>query len=358
MGMVSGRVGRRRSRGPSALVRLPLRKRLAFTLVLVAPPLLALVALARPAPPPLDYGDTWRLPRNPDNYGPGGLLQEGLDIQVTDGLGGAVRWVNNPQGFRHEAPTLPAVQPGTRRVLSLGDSFAAGYRTAQDATYSARLETALNRRGIVCDVPIACIEQPAIGLAWWRRYGASWHPDVVLLGICTGNDIGQAAASAGQPAFDMRMPAAVCIGAGRPRGFGPPFGLAAWLRDPTTEVRDAFDALDACLVELRDAVEATGARFVVGVWPMRFQADPREWPGVLAGQHLRLDAFDIDAATRTIASRARAHGITVVDPLDAFREAAVDGPLYLPNDMHWNADGHRVAAAALLPVVAQLLQGP
>ena len=57
---------------------------------------------------------------------------------------------------------------------------------------------------------------------------------------------------------------------------------------------------------------------------------------------------------------ARERGITLIDPTDAFRAAwrAAEPrddrgqPLFFPNDGHWTARGHEVAALAMLADLA------
>ncbi len=70
----------------------------------------------------LDYGDAVRA----DGLGPGGLLKEGFEGRVTNGLGGTVLWRNNAEGFRRSEDTPETPAPGVVRVLSMGDSFTAG----------------------------------------------------------------------------------------------------------------------------------------------------------------------------------------------------------------------------------------
>ncbi|HEV8266931.1 MAG TPA: hypothetical protein VGR00_01810, partial [Thermoanaerobaculia bacterium] len=47
----------------------------------------------------LDYDTTWRK----GGLGEGGFLKEGFEGEMTDGLGGRIRWKNDAQGFRRDA---------------------------------------------------------------------------------------------------------------------------------------------------------------------------------------------------------------------------------------------------------------
>lgn len=138
----------------------------------------------------LDYHDTWRDYRQ--GVGPGGYLKENFKGYVTDGMGGLVYWENNSQGFRstREFSIQPAT--GAVRILSLGDSFTAGYRVNQDQNFSYLLESRLNQLDQFqqrVEVMISCIEDPPTGLYYLTRYGVHFHPHIVLFGVSLGNDI-------------------------------------------------------------------------------------------------------------------------------------------------------------------------
>ena len=62
-----------------------------------------------------------------------------------------------------------------------------------------------------------------------------------------------------------------------------------------------------------------------------------------------------EGATIMIGGFART-GTPFLDLTDAVRAAGVDR-CYIPNDSHWNAYGHEVAANAVRPFVAQQVLG-
>jgi len=176
--------------------RLILFRALALALVLVPAWLLLETSLflrerlvARRLAGLADYRDTWR----DGGLGPGGYLLESFDRQVLGGDGRPVRWHNNAQGFRHDRPTSALPGDGVLRILSLGDSFTAGYRVGQDETFSYLLEQrAAALAGVdAAEVLISVIEQPTAGLDYLERYGLQLDPDLVLLGLTLGNDLVQ-----------------------------------------------------------------------------------------------------------------------------------------------------------------------
>ena len=144
----------------------------------------------------LDYGDTWRK----GALGAGGYLLEDFDAFVIDGYGKAVHWRNNSYGFRNAYAINPQPDEGTVRILSLGDSFTAGYRLDQVETFSYLLEDYLNEvePGKHHQVLISCIEDPVTGLLYLQNRGFEFHPQMLLLGITLGNDIAHSYASLGR----------------------------------------------------------------------------------------------------------------------------------------------------------------
>jgi len=175
------------------------RKRLAAAVTVVGASVLALGAAelglrawerAGAGADALDYGDV----RREGGLGEGGLLKKGFSGRVRDGYGGTVRWVNDAAGFRREEAVARERAPGSLRVLSLGDSFTAGYRVGQEETFSRLFEEHLETTGrwTEVEVLISLIESPPTGLLYLERHGLGWRPDLVLLGLTLGNDVAQA----------------------------------------------------------------------------------------------------------------------------------------------------------------------
>ena len=130
----------------------------------------------------LDYADTIE----------GGLLRPGFSADVIGPDGGLVPWTNNAAGFRSMREFSPEPPPGTLRILSLGDSFTAGYRVGDEDTFSRRTEIWLTETLGPTEVLVNGIEEPDNGLRYFLDAGAGWSPHVLLVGITLGNDIAQA----------------------------------------------------------------------------------------------------------------------------------------------------------------------
>ena len=364
-----------------------------------------------------DYGDAVRT----DGLGPGGLLREGFSGSLTDGLGGRISWTNNAAGFRSREETSKTPAPGAFRVLSMGDSFTAGYRVDQEATFSRLLEKALRSRGVPAEVLIAETEQPSTGLWWLLHGGFDWRPSLVVLGVTLGNDVAQSFFSVDppgdytieirdggvamerlasptplrdRPEFALQLPPSALLpgapetvspahrplrlldlllgplpqpiapsrGASSPRFlFDGVNGLGIYLKDPPPQIVLAFDRLDRTLLAFAVATRARGIGFLAVLFPQRFEVQPDDWAATVRAYGLAAAAFDLEAPGRRLTAYCAANGIPCLDLSGPLREehARTGRSLYLPGgDMHWSAVGHRAAATALLPAVRSRVPPP
>src|SRR5439155_24560763 len=89
----------------------------------------------------------------------------------------------NGQGMRGDHDYPYAKPAGTKRILSLGDSFTIGYEVAQNDCFSSVLERDLRARGYPVDVLHA--GESGFGTAeeylYLVREGIKYDPDVVLV---------------------------------------------------------------------------------------------------------------------------------------------------------------------------------
>lgn len=364
----------------------------------------------------LDYPDTWR----EGGLGLGGYLQEGFSGDVIDGYGGTVRWTNNTQGFRYDRDVSPVPAEGVLRVVSMGDSFSAGYRVDQTATFSSLLERHLVREVGPSEVLVSCVEDPAAGLFWLDRHGQSFHPHVVLLGITLGNDIAQTYVALdargpfrldvkgdtvrierreGETTFGFRhgletllipdehreskhalQRAAVKlehlrivawvhrsawpIGSwygdpARPNLFDPTHGLGFFLASPPGAIEEAFSRLERLLHAYQLFCAQRKIALIVALFPQRFQIQPRDWEQTIVKFGLKESSFDLAAPNRRILDFCRAQGIDCIDPTDFMREAfgRSGESLYMPRgDMHWNREGHHAFYEASVEHVLKVVR--
>lgn len=345
-----------------------------------------------------DYGDTMRS----EGLGPGGYLQENLTTYVTNGLGGRVRWTNNSMGFRSDREFSQQRPPGVLRILSLGDSFTAGYRVGQEETFSHLQERWINENYGKAELLVAEIEEPTAALYYLVKFGIKMNPDVVLLGITLGNDIAEANAG-----MDPKGPYVLNIEQGRvhidknknqrlvydnrlnrlpseylnsylPRLLGwvdmwwkrralwgrffpqdeaitsyghrhPPDlfdlnnGFGVFTNPAPPLVEEAYNRLLRVLAAFQTFCQPRGILFAVQLYPQRYQVQPDDWKKAVEQYGLRKSRFDLMGPNKRIQGFCQKQGILCIDPTKAMAEyaARTGKKLYLPlGDMHWNRDGH------------------
>ncbi len=383
------------------------------TLTLVEGLLRIVPRAGRWRPPPPDYGEAVR----GGDLGPGGLLKEGFEGRLTDGLGGTIFWKNNAAGFRSREETARVPPPGVFRILSMGDSFTAGYRVDQEATFSRLVEVALRKDGMPAEVLIAEIEQPTTGLWWLLHGGFDWRPSLVVLGVTLGNDVAQTFFSVDppgdygigiqgghvamerldhptsipdRPEYALRLPPSslepgapetlapirrplrlldlllgpapqpiFCLrGASFPHAlFDGTNGLGIFLASPPAEVEAALAKTERILGAYAAASRENGVGLLVVLFPQRFQVQEEDWAATVRAYGLRAAAFDLDGPNRRLSAYCAANSIACLDLAGPLRDARTRGgrSLYLPGgDMHWSAAGHAAAAAALLPKLREM----
>jgi hypothetical protein len=326
----------------------------------------------------LDFGDVKRL----HEMRRGGYLKENFSVQVTDGYGGKVQWTNNAEGFRSDREFSPEPRPGVLRVLSLGDSFTAGYRVGQHETFSSLQEQLINREYGQAEVMVAEISDPANALYYLEQFGLRWKPHIVLLGITLGNDISQTYVTLDpQGSYILtledgkvhleythklpipirqlashRIPPEYLISQGpgerfvrqisrwikrrrllrrfyqeqeaittggdwqRPGLFDETDGLGMFTNPPPPEIVEAYARLCRCLEAFSLVCRGHHMIFAVQIFPQRYQVQPGDWDKAVEQYGLKKSRFDLMAPNRRIGACCREHGIEVIDPTAAMAQ--------------------------------------
>jgi lysophospholipase L1-like esterase len=268
----------------------------------------------------------------------------------------------NSSGLRDRERTRER-SAGVRRVLVLGDSFGWGYGVPRESCVVARLEGAIPRLEVVNGSVSGY--GTAQELLWYRLEGRRYQTDWVLL-LVSDNDVSD---DCGPSIYWYRKPYFVLEGdslALRGVPVAPPGLLARariwalgrtylgvgirslWWRwrgravsameragidipgEPRQSGPDStcFRVTGAIVRALAADVRAHGARLAIALVPM-----PRP-----------LAAWWVDTAT-----------LEGIPALDLHGQVPTTGEARLPQDPHWNALGHALAARALTPFVDSLL---
>jgi hypothetical protein len=380
------------SKNNQTVAGLSRKKRIFFTLIIITGSLAFSLWIANTVVRKVGRYQAKKYPDYPqavrqDGLGPGGMLKEGFEERVHDGYGKSVRWKNNDQGFRNDRNFAQHQAPGVLRILSLGDSFTAGYRVGQEDTFSRLLEVWSTRTLAPTEVLISQIEHPDLGLTYLRKFGYQWSPHVVLLGITLGNDIAQAYVSRhpspigfrhGLEILDLpprcynlqfqfrRFVQKALYRVQRTRLysaiFHPPLAMTPWydrhkplklfdaqnglgmfIKQSPPEIELAYQRLLQILLDYQQFCDSRGIEFLVAIFPQRYQVQPQDWRATAIAYNLNTDAFDLMQPNKRIVDFCDLNSIICLDPtaeMAAFhRKSGKD--LYLPRgDMHWNRYGH------------------
>ncbi len=282
-------------------------------------------------------------------------------------------------------------RPGVPRVLVMGDSFVDAKQVTDDEMLTSVMAEVSRAGGTPLEVINAGVSGYGTDreLILWERFGRGLRPDLVVLGFYP-NDVQN---NADRGLFGLDGDRAVALEEpGRPgrswRTRNREF-LAAhshlyilirlglkeidrvreeeqsreseevFARSPSERIATGWTLTLALLDEMRRRVEAEGARFVVVVFPARYQVDDALWEA--QAKHLGLDplAFDLKKSQRLLKEWAEKSGAPLIDLLDEFRSRNVSNSFYFSTDGHWNRDGHRLAAELILEgLIAQGLLTP
>ncbi|HZE88052.1 MAG TPA: SGNH/GDSL hydrolase family protein, partial [Verrucomicrobiae bacterium] len=297
----------------------------------------------------------------------------------------------NALGLR--GPEIPARKdPARLRTIFLGDSFVEGAQVEEDLLLTTRLQrlsgspprlevinagvagTGTSEELILFDRALARL-QPDLVLLGWYPNDVRNNADRRLFRIVEGQAVAAREPSLPKARFvyDLRkffasrshlyMLVKLAVDAATEedpverragKAAAPALNAAAPLeaeevfeRKPSDLVAGGWNLSLALLSAMKHHVEAGGARFVLVVFPSRFQVDDALWRDQTARIAVDPGAFDLAKPQRVLSEWAHATGTPVIDLLDEFRRRNVSNTFYFKTDAHWNPLGHELAAETI-----------
>ncbi|MEM6794693.1 MAG: SGNH/GDSL hydrolase family protein, partial [Acidobacteriota bacterium] len=313
---------------------------------------------------------------------------------------GNQRVVTNSDGFRtpHEREEFLKLE---HRVVLLGDSYAFGLGVAGEESVAAQLEKLL-REGLeaaghsggvgVLNTGVISYS-PYLQREVFRRVAVHYRPTLTLL-LLDINDIGDdhqyrqenVAGDGEAPRFEvppLDESTSLCDLSAACRAVEPLRDRLAkplWvlkrltgtegeaydyydfkveiaggvernrffvLRYPLEDSRPFLDATWANLSAVAGEARAAGSEFVGVVMPRYFHWNDEECPNNWEADRYGVDEPHEEVFLQYFDARAGQSDFPVWSLLPPFRTASAEGPLVFDHDPHWNARGHRAAAAAL-----------
>ena len=307
----------------------------------------------------------------------------------------------NQYGFNDKDYPLRR-EPGTFRILVLGDSF--GWSGNRDGNYTALLEDRLNGAPNKTKVEVinASVPMTHTGeqLSMLKKYGLQFEPDLVVLGFFTGNDFIDADPNrkrivVNDTYVDIDKRHAISL-------FGYPIirrtRLLLFLQQKYTVFREQLrnrpadpaaavgtfseetflsiekSRMEFCnlktpqryapniefifqsLREMRDILKARGIPLLVAIFPDEFQVEDQLSSAVINKFNLDRNDYDLELMQKDLRAFLESENIPYVDMLERFREAGKRESLYLLRDTHWNSAGNHLAAAILEERLTPVMQ--
>ena len=277
------------------------------------------------------------------------------------------------------------------RILVLGDSYTEGVDVELTDTFSKRLETLLNARGLFCEVINAGVggygtDQELIFLT---REGWKYDPDLVIVaftidndvhdnmskGYCKENSTGLVCA---QKTDGMRRRMLIRFKAFAQRHFqsyffvqkktarlyavrsilsklgftefqntddskgGLPVEFHTLLRQPSKATIRGWRLTTAILRRMNREAQQHGAAFLLVTIPSRLQVEEDILQRTLEAARLNISDLDLGQPNKILLEFGIAQNIPIVDLLPVFRAATMEGVRL--SDGHWNKAGHALAA--------------
>ncbi len=269
-------------------------------------------------------------------------------------------------GFRN------AVDLDRADVVVVGDSFVEGAETPAGQIVTAVLAERLGERVANLGQSGYGPQQEAVVL---ERFGLPKKPRAVVWFFFGGNDLADAEAydrfkrdptslapvrPLAERSFARNALWALARLTTPPRRRPSPTSLRHAATFRTAEGRDVtiyFEAIDgpfearqwasasAALLGARDAAVEIGARFLVVYVPRKFQV---YWDVVSSDRDTVARLWQPSDLAARVDAWCRAQKIEFLDATTPLRAAAASGELvYLPDDVHWTARGHRVVGEAV-----------
>lgn len=285
-------------------------------------------------------------------------------------------FVLNSKGFK-DIEFKREKEPGTYRILALGDSFAFGVVPYQ-YNYLTLLEERLNDSGARTEVINMGI--PSIGpqdyLSLFANEGVMLQPDMVVVSFFVGNDFtetmrwrtklhefsdfiallkffidlnGKFTGNVihGQTSYDDTVPYF------SDESYLQIESERSWMYLKELPFKKAFadkaysDGV-GYLVRIKELCDRQRIVLKVVIVPDELQVNQALQAKVIKSLNISPDEFDFALPNRFLSEQFKVNHIDHLDLLPAFSSTSAQLNLYKPNDTHWNIMGNRLAADLLV----------
>jgi hypothetical protein len=268
------------------------------------------------------------------------------------------------------------------------------------------------------EVMVSEIEEPATALYYLNKFGLGYHPDIVLLGITLGNDLGQAhlcldpkgkyvlnidhnrvtiepkrneignleyeipeaylqkQSYLQRKLYDIRRwfkrlwlmrgfykyEEGIISSADAetpPKLFDYGNALGMYMQPAPPPIEETYHRLFRILSAMQIVCNQHQIILAVAVFPQRFQVQPPDWESAVEKYRLNKSGFDLMGPNKRIRQFCLEHKIFFIDPTQEMaKHFELTGKrMYLPfGDMHWNKEGQSAFFEGSLAASKDLLK--
>lgn len=337
----------------------------------------------------------------PDEYVHHKMPPRSLYVLHNPESGAEIRMETNNLGFRGK--DIRGKEPGTYRIVVVGDSFTLGDGLADDDAYPLITENILNDSGSGRYEVINCgvvSYTPLLEYLLLKKYIGFFKPDMVILAfdmsdllqeyayrkIASYDETGDVVAVDGYSEYNMRrsslyvkaliwMRKSMFVTSAIIEILGSASGndevadvtvagaveqenrmlLIHTLDAPQPEeVSEMYGMVEDSIRRAKKLCDVHGCEFILSVYPWGHQVNDRDW---LPGRYdfIPHGTRISDRTVEELRALADQNGIGFLDVFPAFRGYNGAEPLYFKNDPHWTPAGQRLMAESLARFIEEEL---
>ena len=284
-------------------------------------------------------------------------------------------------------------RPGVVRILGLGDSFSV-FLGDEGKNYINLLSKMFIAKGRG-DLEIVNAGMEAIGPGYYwhilRKYGDSFHPDLVLVGFFVGNDFGEADFYVNIGNFmsepndlikrylryyqfrnlrlyrllknkynnfregqlkkqEIQRNPSQQVGTFSQETFLEVERTRSWIFDKNKrdDLEQKWRECAAILLKMKEWCDRRKIKLVIAILPDQFQVDPELRKEIFAHyKRIKEENMELTQPVNLIVNFCRAQNIHCLDLLGQFQEQGKTRQLYTLRNTHWNEAGNRLAASLI-----------
>lgn len=268
------------------------------------------------------------------------------------------------------------------RILVLGDSWTFGSGVEGGKTYPKVLEKLLNQKYPEKEWEVVNSGVSAYGtfneLAFLKKEGVKYSPDLIILGFFPVNDIfdnaspyrfkvnenGELISRKSKQGFFYRIKVFIRLHSHLFRFAGDRYHLFLYytgLEKPERDsceifktsysdpIRKAWKKTENLILQIWEIAKSNDSKFLIVNIPRLYQVYPHHWSKFVKMYQQNSISLDSEKPSKHLNAFGKRHGILVLDLIPLLKKHSFPESLYLlPANGHWSADGHAVTAEYIL----------